>query len=241
MLEIGPLEIALNFIDQVEKLDDIDRVMTAAKDAVSLVGLSSILIADLPIGGHSMSPLVSCWPKEWLERYSSKGYLGIDPVAQCAFNTSLPFLWGAAPVWMSVKASKAMMSEAADFGLVDGLCIPMHTAVGAHSVVSFSSKQPLELSRRDLAMAHMIGVSAYERVRGLAVQKQDIRGRLTSREREILTWTAAGKSAWEASSILHVSEATVIAHLNNARRKLNVATTTHAVALALRRGEIGLI
>lgn len=65
-----------------------------------------------------------------------------------------------------------------------------------------------------------------------------LRRKLTPREREILTWAAAGKSAWETSSILGISEATVITHLENTRRKLNVATTTQAVVVALQTGEL---
>lgn len=67
-----------------------------------------------------------------------------------------------------------------------------------------------------------------------------IRQRLTPREREVLTWAAAGKSAWETSTILGISEATVITHLENIRRKLNVANPTQAVVAALRSGELPL-
>jgi DNA-binding CsgD family transcriptional regulator len=54
----------------------------------------------------------------------------------------------------------------------------------------------------------------------------------------VLTWAAAGKSAWETSCILAVAEKTVRAHLESVRQKLNVATTTQAVATALRTGEL---
>jgi DNA-binding CsgD family transcriptional regulator len=56
---------------------------------------------------------------------------------------------------------------------------------------------------------------------------------LSARELDCLKWTAAGKTAWEASVILGISERTVRFHLNAAREKLKCATTTQAVAKAV--------
>ncbi|MBA2125340.1 hypothetical protein DLM45_03760 [Hyphomicrobium methylovorum] len=53
---------------------------------------------------------------------------------------------------------------------------------------------------------------------------------VSARELDCLRWIAAGKSAWEASVILGISERTVRFHLNSAREKLNCTTTTQAVA-----------
>jgi DNA-binding CsgD family transcriptional regulator len=56
---------------------------------------------------------------------------------------------------------------------------------------------------------------------------------ISARELDCLKWTAAGKTAWEASVILGISERTVRFHLNMAREKLKCATTTQAVAKAV--------
>jgi DNA-binding CsgD family transcriptional regulator len=56
---------------------------------------------------------------------------------------------------------------------------------------------------------------------------------ISARELDCLKWTAAGKTAWEASRILGISERTVRFHLNSAREKLNCANTTQAVAIAV--------
>tara|TARA_B100000029_G_C17506137_1_gene934506 strand:+ start:707 stop:964 length:258 start_codon:yes stop_codon:yes gene_type:complete len=61
---------------------------------------------------------------------------------------------------------------------------------------------------------------------------------LTSREVECLLWTAHGKTAWEISMILKISEATVNCHLKNAMRKLGVHSKAHAVAKTLILGLI---
>jgi LuxR family quorum sensing-dependent transcriptional regulator len=65
-------------------------------------------------------------------------------------------------------------------------------------------------------------------------------GSLSSRELEVLTWTARGKSAWETSEILSISKRTVDAYAHSAARKLGAVNRTHAVAIAMSDGLIDL-
>jgi DNA-binding response OmpR family regulator len=55
---------------------------------------------------------------------------------------------------------------------------------------------------------------------------------LREREVETLTWAARGKTFWEIGAILGLSKRTVEFHLENARRKLGVATRTQALIKA---------
>lgn len=64
--------------------------------------------------------------------------------------------------------------------------------------------------------------------------------RLTPREREVLSWAANGKTAWEISVILDISESTVISHLRNARDKLETVNVVQTIVEAMRRSEIRL-
>jgi len=57
---------------------------------------------------------------------------------------------------------------------------------------------------------------------------------MTSREAEVLTWVARGKSAWEIGEILRIAKRTVDEHVQTAVRKLGAANRTHAVAIAIR-------
>lgn len=63
---------------------------------------------------------------------------------------------------------------------------------------------------------------------------------LTKREKECLSWTAGGKTSWEISVILGISESTATFHLRNAGVKLNANNRTHAVAKAMHEGLIEL-
>jgi two-component system NarL family response regulator len=59
---------------------------------------------------------------------------------------------------------------------------------------------------------------------------------LTTREREVLTLLAAGKSNKEIGGSLFISETTVKGHLRHIFTKLNVLSRTEAIAVASRRG-----
>lgn len=55
---------------------------------------------------------------------------------------------------------------------------------------------------------------------------------LSSREIECLHWLAAGKTIAESAIILGISDRTLRFHVNNARERLGVATTTQAIVAA---------
>lgn len=63
---------------------------------------------------------------------------------------------------------------------------------------------------------------------------------LTAREKEVLQWSAAGKSSWEIGQIVSCSEAGVNYHFCNIRRKFGVNSRWTAVVKALEQGLIHL-
>jgi DNA-binding NarL/FixJ family response regulator len=63
-------------------------------------------------------------------------------------------------------------------------------------------------------------------------------GVLSPREREVLDLLAKGLNGEEVAERLVLSPETVRTHVRNAMEKLDASTRVHAVAIALRRGEI---
>ena len=63
---------------------------------------------------------------------------------------------------------------------------------------------------------------------------------LSVREREVLEWMKEGKTNWEISHILSISERTVKFHVQNILVKLQASTRGHAIALAMEQRLIGL-
>jgi DNA-binding CsgD family transcriptional regulator len=60
----------------------------------------------------------------------------------------------------------------------------------------------------------------------------------SQREIEILNWLKSGKTTWDISILLKVSERTVKFHVTNIMKKLNATNRVHAVAVAIGRGLI---
>jgi LuxR family transcriptional regulator, quorum-sensing system regulator CviR len=61
---------------------------------------------------------------------------------------------------------------------------------------------------------------------------------LSAREREVLCWAQQGKTYWEIGSILGITERTVKFHVARIKSKLDVVSTAHAIAKAMRSGLI---
>ncbi len=64
----------------------------------------------------------------------------------------------------------------------------------------------------------------------IEAQQRQVRQSLSPREVECMSWAVMGKTAWEISRVLHVSEHTVSFHLRNAATKLGAVNRQQAVA-----------
>jgi DNA-binding CsgD family transcriptional regulator len=56
---------------------------------------------------------------------------------------------------------------------------------------------------------------------------------LSTREREVLKWLKLGKTSWDISVILRISERTVNYHVSNIMKKLDVTNRLQAVLEAV--------
>ncbi|KRB58940.1 LuxR family transcriptional regulator [Rhizobium sp. Root708] len=114
------------------------------------------------------------------------------------------------------------------------LLIPLFTPEGRRYCVAFSgARQPpeeTEIAEILLDTMRIFG-KFYEEI--LA---QEMSGRLTQRENEVVKWTSEGKTSAEIAIILGLSEHTVNSHIAAAVRKLDAVNRVHMVAIALRMG-----
>ncbi|WP_337187179.1 helix-turn-helix domain-containing protein [Phenylobacterium sp.] len=118
------------------------------------------------------------------------------------------------------------MSEA---GIGDAVCA---TSYGRHRTIAslHLGFHNHDLAPDDAMAVQLAGLMLTERLMTFAAPPEADEIRLTDRERDALSWVAEGKSDWEISVILGLSETTVRFHVDNARRKLNAVNRTQAVA-----------
>tara|TARA_R110001606_G_scaffold161466_1_gene305379 strand:- start:5 stop:754 length:750 start_codon:yes stop_codon:yes gene_type:complete len=184
-------------------------------------------------------------PGAWQKQYSSNRFYDHDPVLLFALHNILPESWAAIRQRYPLSAKQhRIMSDAEDLGMRNGIIVPVHGPGGEFSVLSLShdesEKQAIANVVTDEAYVHMFALRFHSMVRTLrnpAPAEPPVD--LTNREIDVLFWTAEGKSTWDISQILDISEATVNFHINSAKRKLGVFSKLHAVAKMYTFGERG--
>ena len=231
---------ALDFVDAVERLDAFD-VIQLFEAEIKACGFHAYIMAGLPSPGTSLSDLTVAngWPPEWFDIYTRENFSAMDPVPKFGASTVQPFEWSEARYDKDNNpAAHLVMTRATEFRLMQGYCIPLHYD-GGGAVISMATEQ-LNIDPVAKSALQLIGVYAHNRIRSLGRPSLESRDVLTAREREVLRWAADGKTSWEVSVILKISERTVKFHLIQASRKLNAVNRTSAVAKALARGLIKL-
>lgn len=230
------------FIERVDNHVSIDTLLDDLLHVVGDYGFQYMIYTGLPVGNNPIDPLVKTnrFPQDWWNRYVEQDFAKSDAVCQQVFSTMSPFTWHEVdPSFAALEGAAQVSSEAAEHGLADGYIVPVFSRDEWLSAISFGGPAKLTLSQRDRGALNLMAIytsSAIERRQ----QKRPTRGKLSSREREVLLWTSAGKSCWDVSMILGISEKTVRFHTAQIRTKLNATNTTHAVTRALQQGEITL-
>lgn len=114
-------------------------------------------------------------------------------------------------------------------GIAEAVCA---TSYGRHRAIAslHLGFRDTDLAPDDVLAAQMAGLILTERLMSFAAPPGGDEPHLTERERDALSWVAEGKSDWEISVILGVSETTVRFHVDNARKKLGAVNRAQAVA-----------
>jgi len=233
----------LQIIDGIHQCMSIDGVRDRLLAYSRRLGLASAMVGivpspRLPSAQQLNNVLFSQWPAEWFRRYVEKNYATDDPVVRQAVAEQRAFSWSEANqrFGSAIRAEK-VIGDATEFRLHDGFASPLTTVEGSVVLVSLGGEQfdPDPENRGALAL-----ITAYAVGRALqlfASESADL-PHLTPRETECLKWAAAGKSEWEISQILGISEHTAERHLLNAKTRLGAVNRVQAVAEAIRLGLI---
>lgn len=178
---------------------------------------------------------LSSFSTSWGDHYRSHDYIGIDPLVRHASTSSLPIQWQNCP--RTAASEIKLFDEARQHGLSAGTTIPIHSATGEQGLLSLAyEKETHRLSMRHpsvMGQALMLCNYLHEAMRTLDAPKISALPHITSRERECLLWAAVGKTAWETSQILHISERTVVFHLSNVAAKLGATNKRQTIARAV--------
>lgn len=241
-MEEGVHTAALDFIDRVDSISSVDATWQAFLSFALPYGFTSGGLADIPGPGERIEDTTLClsWPEPWKDRYFSLNYVADDPAQLHMARSIDPYTWAEMlklPYY--TRRQRLIVHEASEFSLNFGLIVPILGLRTGPALVTIAGDK-IELSRRDRAELHMAALYAHAHIRALSGTKLKTQNPkpLAPRERECLQWVAAGKSDWEISEILSISEKTANTHVERAKQKFGVVTRKQAVVLALRSGQI---
>lgn len=180
--------------------------------------------------------LMQNWPRGWFQQYVQSNFHPKDPVATFCRSQIKPFPWSSVPIPDTDPMAREIMEvSSVDYRMRQGFCVPIYGLHGHEATISLAGGE-VDCDKDAAAAIEMISIyafSAFAKLRTTQTRKT-----LTAREREIISWTANGKTSWDISVILCVSEETVKKTMMSAMRKLNVHTRAQAVAESIRLGEI---
>ncbi|MGV8919052.1 MAG: autoinducer binding domain-containing protein [Pseudomonas sp.] len=179
----------------------------------------------------------SNYPQKWQAEYSAQHYLDIDPSVKRCHASVLPVLWSdelfadTPQFWEHARSYSLCQGWAQSTH--DGRAIEsMLTLARSHEVIS--SAEYFEKAAQILWLCNLLHALMAERLLSNLTHEQ--RAPLSSRETEILKWSAEGKTAEDISTILNLKERTINFHIGNAIRKMGASNKTSAVVQAVLSG-----
>lgn len=177
------------------------------------------------------------YPQRWQKRYETENYLAIDPSVAQARQSPDPLIWSD----VLFRNASFFWEDARAAGLKFGWAQSNTDAAGVASMLTLSrSSQPitrLELDENEIKMRWLVNVAHLtlsKRISTRFANPNEVK--LTSREKEVLKWTGSGKTSYEISCLLTISENTVNFHIKNSILKLGAANKTAAVVQAFMTG-----
>ena len=235
----------LSSVDTIEIVSAVlgskDEAMLSSslREATRRCGFEMFMIAvetRNPVG-VSTRFVSSNYPDAWQQIYTTGNYAETDPtVTHCQSRTE-PMLWTES-AFKNVGALP-LLEEARSHGIVHGVSVPTHERINTKSMLSLARDAPLNNDPRELvslvAAAQVLASCAHfaaSRIQS-AKLRQSWSPSLTPQERCCLRWAAQGKTSWETGQIMNISEPTVIFHLRNTMKKLNVSNRAQALVAAI--------
>lgn len=166
-------------------------------------------------------------PKEWVEHYSSRGFVLVDPVMNWLYRNTGQTRWSE----IEIEDPRGVLGQARRFGMNYGvaICVSDRGVSNQRSFASFAR------SDREFLDSEIIELSEKLREMHDALVPPT---NLTRAELEALGMVKNGLLMKEIADLLGVSEGAVKQRLKNAKSKLNAKTSTHAATMATSFGLI---
>jgi len=199
---------------------------------------------NLPRPTHGDYYFLHTYSPDWELFYIENNHFNDDPILKQGLSSVTPLDWSRLQD-LSQK-EKDFLAKQQDYGIgKNGLTFTVRGPFGDTGVFSIntnhSKNEWAAYKSAHMSELHLIATYFHESIlQSQEKFRQDSADILTDRELECLKWCTAGKSYWETSVILGISERTVNFHMTTVREKLNAMSNAQAVAKAVVQGIVSL-
>lgn len=185
--------------------------------------------------------MLNNYPQAWQQRYVEQQYVKVDPTVQHCMVSLKPLVWSSQ--YTHTQAEKDFWEEARSYGLNVGWAQSSRDFIGTRGMLTLarSSDQLSEKEQKaQYTNMYWLTQTVHSSIAKIVndVEFSQFNLYLTNREKEVLRWTAEGKTSSEIAQILGVSERTINFHLSNSMQKLNV---NNKISAAIRAVMLGLL
>lgn len=225
--------VFLDYIRQLATAEDVAALQNALRIIAESYELPTFAYLLMPSTTKATAKLISTYPPHWTDHYLECGYERTDPIILRSGNDIHPFDWGPDTATNGDSQTRRFFNEAADFGIRYGFTIPLHDELGFAAITFATDRWNPAFCDTIWENIHLLQLAAilfHACARRRLGPPFLINGtRLTAREYECLNLAAQGKSAWDISRILHISQHCAEFHLANVRAKLDVHSICQAI------------
>lgn len=219
--------------------DDIQSIFEVALNLTRDMGFEYCAFALSPhsLAPHTRTIRINNYPSGWNQKYETCDYAAQDPLLKHCSLSVLPILWNED----AFSSFPGFWEEKQSYGMCHGWSQSVHDNSGFFSMLSLtrshrsiSSSEFYKKAGHFIWLAHALHSVVAKKL--LPTAHFHHQGRLSTRETEVLKWSAKGKTAADIATILSLSERTVNYHVDSAKKKLGVTNKISAVVHAAKKG-----
>ncbi|VXB94913.1 DNA-binding transcriptional regulator, CsgD family [Pseudomonas sp. 8BK] len=235
------LELAQCCIKSSSDKEEVDYVIELAKSIIPFTSLVICLDNFATLDPQASRRLLNYgYSSEWVDIYFRKSFHLQDPVLKLAEHETHAFSWGAG--YANEAPSKEFLHLSRQFVGNNGIaCCVSGRSRTSTTLISMTLPEREQaqdyVDALDYLAPHLHEIFNRQ---GSLNRHSLMAPEISQREIEVLHWAKEGKSTWDISNILSISERTVKFHFGNIFRKLDVLNRSQAIAKAIHFGVIAV-
>lgn len=234
-------ELAVASIAGMLDASDEESLAIHLQNGVTVLGFERFVLCveiKRPVVGR-VQYVTRGYPLTWHKIYQECDHTALNSAGKDSRQNTTPKV---GPDQPRPSSPAELWEEVLGHGISFGISLPAQEKAGVTSMLNLSRDIPLP---KDADEAQQLYSSA--RILSACLHLATVRTlvpallarndpQLSERERECVSWAAHGKTSEEIGKQLHISEPTVVFHINKVVRKLGVRNRMHAVALSVALG-----